>query len=109
MKSILKRELPLWAIIMLPLVYLAYIWTNLPSKIPLQWGLDGEVSRYGSSTELIFVALFPFIIWFIFWVVPKIDPKKKIHKMGGKFQNLKMWFTILMSLFALFILYSASH
>jgi len=109
MKSILKKEIPLMAIILMPLIYLAYIWTSLPDKIPVHWGLDGEVNRYGGSAELILITLLPLIIYLSFWVIPKIDPKKKLHKMGNKFQNLRIWFTLIMSMFALFFLYSSLH
>lgn len=109
MKSILKRELPLMAIILMPQIYLAYIWTSLPDKIPVQWGLDGEVNRYGGSLELFLITLMPLIIYLTFWIIPKIDLKKKLHKMGGKFQNLKIWFTLMMSMFAIFFLYAAAH
>jgi len=108
-KSILKKELPLWAIIALPLIYLAYIWGQLPDKVPVHWNIKGEVDRYGSSTELILMALLPLFVYLIFLIVPKIDPKKKLHKMGNKFQHLKIWFMIIMSMLSLYILYSAMH
>ena len=41
------------AIVLLPFIYLAYIWNQLPEKVPLHWNLQGEVDRYGDKTELI--------------------------------------------------------
>lgn len=109
MKSILKKESPLWAIIVLPLIYLAYIWKQLPDQVPVHWNINGEVDRYGSSSELILMALLPLFVYLTFLIIPKIDPKKKLYKMGNKFQHLKIWFMIIMSMLSLYILYSAMH
>ena len=51
----------------------------------------------------------PLLVYVIFLVVPRIDPKKKLDKMGNKLQNLKLLMTTLMSMLALFILYSAQN
>lgn len=35
----------------------------LPDNIPLQFGISGEVNRYGSKYFLLLIALVPFIIY----------------------------------------------
>lgn len=105
----LKREIPLIVIVLLPFLYLAYIWNELPEKVPLHWNFKGEIDRFGEKTELLLIPiLLPLLIYIIFLIVPKIDPKNKISKMGNKYQHIKILLTTFMSILALFIIYSAN-
>ena len=45
----LKKELPPIAIVLLPFIYLAYLWNDLPNKVPMHWNIKGEVDRYGDN------------------------------------------------------------
>ena len=103
----LKKELPLIVIVLIPFIYLAYIWNQLPEKVPMHWNLEGEIDRYGNKIELILIPiLLPLLIYSIFLIIPKIDPKNKLTKMGNKYQSIKIILTTFMSVLALFILYS---
>ena len=105
-----KRELPLIAIILLPFAYLAYIWNQLPGQVPMHWNAKGEIDRYGDKSELLLLPfLLPVLVYLIFLVVPKIDPKNKLNKMGNKLQTLKVLMTTFMSMLALFLIYSAKN
>ncbi len=107
MKPLLKKEWPLILIILLPFIYLGYLWPHLPDKVPLHWNINGEIDRYGNKAELIIIPiLLPLLIYIVFLVIPKIDPKNKLNKMGNKLQSLKALLTIITSIIALFILYS---
>lgn len=106
----LKKELPLITIVLLPFIYLAYIWNQLPEKVPMHWNIKGEVDRYGEKVELIIIPiLLPLLVYTIFLVVPKIDPKNKLNKMGNKLQTMKFLLTTFMSILALFIIYTAKN
>lgn len=106
----LRTELPIIAVVLLPVIYLAYIWNQLPAKVPMHWNIKGEVDRYGDKSQLILISiLLPFLIYVIFLVVPKIDPKNKLNKMGNKLQSMKVLLTTFMSILALFIIYSAKN
>ncbi|MDN3491728.1 SdpI family protein [Winogradskyella bathintestinalis] len=106
----LKKELPLIAIVLLPFIYLAYIWDQLPDKVPMHWNMEGEIDRYGEKVELIIIPIIlPLLVYLIFLVVPKIDPKNKLHKMGDKLQTIKFLLTTFMSILAMFIIYTAEN
>ncbi|MEC7262675.1 MAG: SdpI family protein [Bacteroidota bacterium] len=106
----LKKELPLIGIVLLPFLYLMYVWNQLPEKVPLHYNLKGEVDRYGDKSELIMIPiLLPLLIYVIFLAVPYIDPKKQIQKMGNKYDTLKLILTTFMSALALFIIYTAKN
>ena len=106
----LKKELPLIGIVLLPFLYLMYVWSQLPEQVPLHYNLKGEVDRYGDKSELIMIPiLLPLLIYLIFLAVPYIDPKKQIQKMGNKYDTLKLILTTFMSALALFIIYTAKN
>ncbi len=106
----LKKELPLIGIVLLPFIYLAYLWNQLPKKVPLHWNIKGEVDRYGDKIELILIPiLLPLLVYIIFLIAPKIDPKNKLNKMGNKLQTIKFSLTTFMSILALFIIYTAKN
>ena len=104
----LKKELPIIAIVLLPFIYLAYIWNQLPEQVPLHWNLQGEIDRYGNKAELILIPLLlPLLVYVIFLIIPVIDPKNKLGKMGKKLYTLKFYLTAFMSILALYIIYTA--
>ncbi len=109
MKNRLKNDLPIIAIILLPIIYAAYIWDQLAEKVPVHWNINGEIDRYGSKSELLVVILLPIIIYVIFLIIPKIDPKDKLKKMGNKYQAIKVIFTSIMAILAIFLVYSAKN
>ena len=102
-----KKEIPFLAIALIPFAYLIYIWNRLPEKVPMHWNGAGEIDRYGDKKELL-VMLFMLvgITYFVFLIIPSIDPKQKLQNMGNKLNNLRMILTLFMSGLAVFILYS---
>lgn len=110
MNNTLKKELPLVIIVLLPFIYLASVWNTLPEKVPVHWNMQGEIDRYGDKTELLIIPIFlPLLTYLLFLVIPKIDPKNKLHNMGQKYQSLRVILTLFMSVLALFILYSSKN
>lgn len=106
----LKKELPLIGIILLPFLYLAYVWPDLPQRVPMHYNIKGEIDRYGDKSELLIIPfIMPVLIYIIFLVVPKIDPKNKLQQMGNKFQTIKVLLTTFMSVLALYIIYSTKN
>ncbi len=110
MKLDLRKELPLILVVILPFIYLRYIWNTLPAKVAVHWNIQGEVDRYGDKIELLFIAIMlPLLSYLLFLAMPFIDPKKKIKNMGSKYQSIKTLITILMSGLALTILYFSKN
>jgi uncharacterized membrane protein len=106
MNSTLKKELPIIGIVLMPFVYLAFIWNTLPEKVPTHWNYKGEVDHWGDKFSLIgLVFMMPVLIYVLLLVIPKIDPKKRIALMGGKYYQLKFFLVLCMSLLALYIIY----
>lgn len=105
-----KREIPFIAVALLPFVYLAYIWNELPKEVPMHWDTSGEIDRWGDKSEL-FMMLFMLtgITYFVFLIIPYIDPKQKLQNMGNKLNNLRLILGLFMSALAIYILYSVQQ
>jgi uncharacterized membrane protein len=99
-----KKELPLIGIVLVPFVYLAVIWNNLPEKVPVHWNYNGQIDRWGEKyTLIIIVFLFTIFLYVLMLIIPKIDPKKRLEVMGGKFYQLKFILLLFFSGLALII------
>ncbi len=110
MNSTFKKELPIIGIVLLPLVYLAFIWNSLPDKVPTHWNQRGEIDHWGDKVSLIGIPfMLPVFIYALLLVIPIIDPKKRIALMGGKYYQFKFILVLLMSLLALFIIYISKN
>jgi uncharacterized membrane protein len=110
MNETLKKELPIIGIVLLPFIYLAYIWNNLPKQVPMHWNLKGEIDDWGSKYSLIGMTfLLPVLTYVLLMVVPKIDPKKRIEAMGGKYYQFKFILVTFMSALALVIMYISNN
>ena len=105
-----KKEIPFIIIALLPFIYLAFIWNSLPEKVPMHWNGAGEIDGYGDKKELLsMIFMVVGISYFVFLIIPYVDPKQKLQNMGNKLNNLRMILTLFMSGLAVFILYSVQQ
>ncbi len=110
MKNLIKKESFNLLMVALPFIYLGYLYGGLPAEVPVHFNVDGEADRMGSKSTLWMVPfLLPLLTYLILSVVPALDPKKKIEKMGGKYQSFKTMLVAFMSVLALYIIYSAAN
>lgn len=102
-----KKEIPYLAISLLPFVYLAYIWPSLPQSVPMHWNASGEIDRWGDKSETLMIPiLMTGLVYLLFLILPKIDPKGKLESMGNKLNSFRMILTCFMSVLSIYVLYS---
>lgn len=110
MKLQIKQELPSLIVALLPFAYLIYSWNSLPKEIPTHWNVQGEIDGWGSKTDLVWIVLLSTVfVYALLLILPKIDPKKNLDKMGNKYHNLKLSMLLIMSAIAIMFVYSAGH
>jgi uncharacterized membrane protein len=110
MKTSLKSEMMCIGLVLLPFIYLAIVWTELPDIVPIHWNASGEINGWGSKMTLLLAPfILPFLVYVLFLFIQKFGPAEKLNKMGKKFAALKFILTLSMSILAVFIIYSASH
>lgn len=106
----IKKEIPFISIAVMPFIYLSYIWSRLPEKVPMHWNASGEIDNYGNKSELLFVLLLLVgLPYLIFLTIPQIDPKQKLQNMGNKLNNIRFILNLFMSALAIFILHSIQN
>lgn len=107
-KSINFSEIMLWLVMLLPFGYLAMIWSGLPETVPTHFNIKGEPDGWGSKSTLIWVPAFLVVLGYgLTWLIPKIDPKRKIEQMGEKYERLRWVIIGLMSALSCVIIFSA--
>ena len=108
MNKYLKESI-LWVIMLLPFIYLANIWSILPEQVPTHFGFNGKADDWSSKSALIYITGgIVFGLYFLFLIIPIIDPKKKIEQMGDKYFTLRLVLTIFISLLSIFIIHSSN-
>ena len=108
MNKDLKKELPIIGFVLLPFIYLSYLWNSLPEKVPMHWNYKGEIDDWGTKYSLLgLIFLLPVFTYVLMLAIPKIDPKKRIELMGGKYYQIKFVLVVFMSVLALFIIHSS--
>lgn len=104
----LTREILLWVIILIPLAYLAWMWNDLPERVPVHFNLKGEADGWAGKTAMIFIVLgTTALLNLILLAVPYIDPKRKLTYMGSKYHQLRFILVIFMTALTMFIIHNA--
>lgn len=110
MKINLRQELPSLLVILIPLIYLATIYSGLPDQIPSHWNVHGEIDDWSHKSMLWLIILIGVVpVYLIMLFVPMIDPKQYIKLGDQKYQRIKLILVLFMSLIMLFITYMAKH
>ncbi|MBR3755108.1 MAG: SdpI family protein [Clostridia bacterium] len=92
-------------LILVPIIFGLLVWSDLPEKIPIHWGLDGTPDRYGSKGFAVFG--FPLVVLALQWlcaVITEKDPKNK--NQSKKALGLMLWIFPAVSLAVSALMYS---
>lgn len=103
----LKNDWLIWTIILAPYILVAYFWNQFPEQIPTHFGMDGEPDAY--SSKVVGLIIFPginILMYFLFLVLPKIDPRRKNYELfPEKYRIIRMGIHSLMSYLLVVIIY----
>ncbi len=70
---------------------------RLPAEIPMHWGIDGSIDRWGSKWNLAWLGLLPFGIWLLITFLPAIDPRKENYpRFGRSYRMIRVVIVLLM-------------
>ncbi|MDO6389971.1 SdpI family protein [Pontibacter sp. BT731] len=104
----LTREIILWAIVFIPLVNLAVVWTRLPEQVPVHFNLQGEADGWAGKNSLVFIVLGTTALFnLLLLALPHIDPKRKLTHMGSKYHQLRFILVIFMAALSVFLIHNA--
>ncbi|MEM6523970.1 MAG: SdpI family protein [Bacteroidota bacterium] len=105
----LKQELIILTILVLPIIYLSIAYDGLPQEVATHFNISGEADDWTNKEDL--YLMFGLICggtYLFLLLIPFIDPKKQIQKMGNKFFMIKLIMSSLISILFIAMLYSAS-
>lgn len=57
---------------------------KLPDTIPTHWNVSGEIDGYGSKYTSLFLAAIPLLMYGLFELIPRIDPRKQNYEKHQK-------------------------
>ncbi|MCD6010404.1 MAG: hypothetical protein K0Q79_266 [Flavipsychrobacter sp.] len=103
-----KKEITIWVIMLLPIIYLFMVWNKMPEIVPTHFGIDGTPNDWSHRSVLIYlVGGMTLGMYLIFLIIPVIDPKDKIKAMGNKYFKLKFVLMLAMALLATLVVHAA--
>ncbi|HZY39810.1 MAG TPA: SdpI family protein [Mucilaginibacter sp.] len=77
---------------LVPAVYVFIIYGSMPQTVPVHYGLNGNIDRYGSKSEFLtteWVLLgISALVYLLLKYLPNIDPKKQVKYGEATFQKL---------------------
>lgn len=78
-------------LILISFVATCFTYGYLPDQIPIQWGMSGEINRYGSRNYALLLGALPSLIYILTIALPHLDPKKGNYKKHDKsYKSLKI-------------------
>ena len=106
----LTKEILLILISLLPYIYLAYIWDQLPERVATHFNIEGTADGWSSRRTLLYLpAILGLGIYFLMLIIPAIDPKKKIQEMGDNFFSIRLLIAVFMAALNVVILNAAKE
>ncbi|MEI6597082.1 MAG: SdpI family protein [bacterium] len=88
-KPTVKTEFIPLILIILTLASSVFFYNNLPEQIAIHWDIAGEVDGYGSGqTQAIIFPLLIIGIYFLFLLIPYLDPKKERYEQFSKVYHI---------------------
>lgn len=96
-----KNELVVLAIIVVSVIASIYLYPKMPEQMACHWNINGQVDDYmGKFWGLFLMPMIALLMFFLFALIPKIDPLKKNIK---KFESYFDGFIVLIIIFFLYL------
>lgn len=100
----------IWA---LPIVYVAAVYSTLPTTLPVHFGTNGKPDRYGSPAEFLtglsIISVVSIGVYFLMKFLPAIDPKKAAQLSQPTFNKIAVVMVIFLSVINCSIIYATTN
>lgn len=103
-KKFLLEEVLALILSLIPLIYLALAWNDIPNRISVFWNLKKNPG-FTSKNSLIYICILPFVLYHLFLIpqiIPLSDSKDAIAPKEKKFFGLKFLVLMAAFMFAIF-------
>jgi len=113
MKKLTYMDLAALVVWVLPAGYLASVYNALPAIVPVHYGINGKVDRYGDKSEMILLAgilLFTaLLVYLLLKFLPAIDPKKQVKVGEETFRKIGFAVVLFLSALNIAIIFATVH
>jgi uncharacterized membrane protein len=98
MKS-LRKDWMIWLMLLIPFVFIAFVWNRLPERIATHFDMEGKPNDYsGKAFGAFCLPVMNLGLYFLFLYLPKIDPRKKNYEQfDDKYRIIRMIIHALMT------------
>jgi len=111
MNKILRRII--WLIIPIPAIYLALLWKNIPETVPMHFDLQGNIDRYGTKQELLYLiiglTILTTVVYLLVTNIYKIDPKKYAAQNKERMHRIAFYVAAYLSAIFVMLIYTVVH
>lgn len=108
LKQLIYRELPIIGLHLIPFIYLAIVFNDLPSMVPTHFNLEGVADDYSSKFDLIWILLLLVgLSYILFLIIPFIDPKKSAQQNPKLYFKIRLGMSLLVTGLAILLVYLA--
>lgn len=105
-----KREIILWLLLIIPIIYIIYIWGQLPDRIAIHFDLRGTPNGWGGRWSTLISPLVSIFTYLLLLFLPLIDPKRADdYDFTSMFYKIRVTLVIFMSAISIFITYNAIY
>jgi uncharacterized membrane protein len=98
---------------LVPALYLAFVWKNLPARVAVHFDLNGTPDRFGSKNELLVTSAvligMNIVVYLIITNVYRIDPKKYAAENKTRLFRIAFATSFFLAAVLSLIIYSAGH
>jgi len=110
MKKLNSMDIAALVLWLLPVAYVAYVYSSLPESVPVHFNLEGNPDRYGSrgeflATQAIMMGMSAFV-YLLLKFLPAIDPKKYVKYGEATFQKLALGLVLFLAALGIAIAYA---
>ncbi|OKS88341.1 SdpI family protein [Mucilaginibacter polytrichastri] len=113
MKKFNPSDLLLLIIWVLPFVYLAVVYKQLPETVPIHFGIQGKPDGFGPRADVIFLMAITggasAAAYLLMRFLPSIDPKRQVKYGEDNFNKIGFGIVSFLSLISLTIIYAVVH
>jgi len=96
-----------------PAIYLAIIWKQIPQTVPMHFDIKGNVDRYGTKNDLLTLVLgltiLNAVVYLVITNVYKIDPKKYAALNKDRLQRIAFYVTLYLAAIWVMLIYQIAH
>ncbi len=99
----------LWIIILIPIIYFAAVYSNLPQQIATHFDVSGTPDDYSPKSSLwILVGGIQLLLWLILKYTPNFDPKGNLKKFDNSYSKLRIIIQLFIAIVCMILIMNAN-